>query len=62
MTREEQILRIAEDLRSLIMGNPHMCCFGEAVDDNGNPQAMVIGFDGYIDLKALAEWVYVRIS
>jgi len=55
MSREEMILRIAEQLKEQIMSNPQMCCFGE--DESGR-----VGFDGYIDLKRLAEWIYVRLG
>lgn len=62
MNREERIRMIAEEIKTLIMANPGMCCFGKNIDEDGNTLDMVVGFDGYIDLRQLAEWLYVRMG
>ena len=62
MTREEKIAFLANQLEVIVRAMPHMCCMGRAVDDDGREQKFVVGFDGYINFRVLAEWVYARMG
>ncbi len=62
VSREAKVHEIAVALGCVIRANPGMCCFGEHVTEQGEVENLVVGFDGFIDLKALAEWVYVRMG
>jgi hypothetical protein len=63
VSREEKIREIASALEGEIKRMPGMCCFGRRMSsEDGSEETYQVGFDGFVDLLVLAEWVYARMG